>query len=140
MRWVENEGVAIRAIEIWENMKATIKYWESLCKSKPPLVKFYQTLVSKICDLLVPAKLQVFTFLASIFKPYLTTFQTDCPMILFVYEELSHILDQLIRLVFKREAIVKADTTFKTKKTWLQNSDNHLEEQLVEVGAATKKQ
>ena len=25
------------------------------------------------------------------------------------------------------------------KKTWLQNSDNHLEDQLADVGAATKK-
>ena len=25
------------------------------------------------------------------------------------------------------------------KKTWLQNSDNHLEDQLVDVGAAAKK-
>ena len=34
-------------------------------------------------------------------------------MILFMYEELPHILDQLIQLVFKMEAIVEADTTFK---------------------------
>ena len=27
----------------------------------------------------------------------------------------------------------------KNKKTWLQNSDNHLEDQLVDAGAATKK-
>ena len=94
-------------------MKATVKYWESLCKFKPPLVKSYQTLVSNISGLLVPAKLHFFSFLASIFKPYLTAFQTDCLMILFMYEELPHILDQLIQLVFKMEAIVEADTTLK---------------------------
>ena len=27
----------------------------------------------------------------------------------------------------------------KNKKTWLQNSDNHLEDQLVDAGAATQK-
>ena len=116
-------------------MKATVKYWES----KRPSVKSYQTFVSNIIVLLVFAKLQFFAFLASIFKPYLTAFQADCPMIPFMYEELPHILDQLIRLVFKREAI-EADTTFKKmKKTWLQNSDNHLDDQLVDVVAATKK-
>ena len=92
-------------------MKATLKYWASLCKSKQPPVKSYQTLVSDISDLLFPAKLQFFVFLASMFKPYLTAFQTDRLMIPFMYEELPCILDQLIRLVFKREAIVKADTT-----------------------------
>ena len=34
MRWLEDEDVAIRAVEIWENVKATEKYWESLIKSK----------------------------------------------------------------------------------------------------------
>ena len=75
-------------------MNATVKDWESLGKSKRPSVKSYQTLVSNISDLLVPAKLQFFAFLASIFKPYLTAFQTDRPMIPLMYEELIRI-DQI---------------------------------------------
>ena len=139
MRWLEDEDVAIRAVEIWENVKATEKYWESLIKSKRPSVTSYQTCVSNISDLLVPAKLQFFAFFASIFKLYLIVFKTDFLMIPFIYEDLSHILHQLIvRFVFKREALVKANATFKKmKKTWFQNSDNHLEDQLVDVGAAT---
>ena len=66
-------------------MKATVKYWEPLCKSKGPSMKSYKTLYSNISDLLVPAKLQFFASLANIFKPYLTAFQTDCPMIPFMY-------------------------------------------------------
>ena len=66
--------------------------------------------MSNISDLLVPAKLQFFAFLARIFKPYLTAFQTDCQMIPFMYEVYS--LDQLIRLVLKREAVIDADSTF----------------------------
>ena len=72
----------------------------------------YRSFVSNISDLLVPAKLQFFAFLARIFKPYLTAFQTDCQMIPFMYEELLHSLDQLIRLVLKREAVIEADSTF----------------------------
>ena len=61
-------------------------------------------------------------------------------MIPFIYEKLSHILNQLVRLVFKREAIVEVDTTVKNlKKTWLKNSDNHLEDELVNAGVSTKK-
>ena len=56
-RCVKDEGVILRAIEIWENMKATVKFLESLSKSKLSLVKSYQTLVSNISDLLVPAEL-----------------------------------------------------------------------------------
>ena len=102
MRWLADEDVAIRAIEIRENVKATEKYWESLIKSKRPSVTSYQTCVSNISDLLVPAKLQFFAFFASSFKLYLIVFKTDWLMIPFIYEDLSHILHQLIvRFVFK---------------------------------------
>ena len=118
-------------------MRVTVKHWKSLSKSKEPSAKSYQTLVTNISDLLAPAKLQFFAFLASISKHYLTAFQADHTMILFTYEELSCILDHLVRLVFKRKAIVEADTTLKKMKmTQLQNSDNHVEEQLFDVGAA----
>ena len=115
--FVQRDGSRMRVLpsvplKSGKEMKATVKYWKSLCKYKWPSIKSYQTLVSNIRDLLVPAKLQFFAFLASIFKPCLIAFQTDCLMSPFMYEDLSHILDQLIRLVFKREAIVKADTPF----------------------------
>ena len=68
-------------------MKATVKYWDSLSRSKRPSANSYQTLISNISDLLLPAKLQFFAFLASVFKPYLTAFQIDRLIIPFMYKE-----------------------------------------------------
>ena len=50
-------------------------------------------------------------------------------------------IDQLIRLVFKMEAVVKADnkTSKKIRKRWFQSSDDHLEDQLIDVDADPKK-
>ena len=34
MRWIEDKEVAERASEVWESVVVTVRYWESLCKSK----------------------------------------------------------------------------------------------------------
>ena len=120
-------------------MKNVVKYWEGLCKSSRPKNKSYETLVDHYTDPLVPAKLQFFAFIASIFKGYLVTFQTDKPMVPFMCSELENILNRLIRLVFKREAIELADSIVKKlKESWLTNKSNHLESNFVDIGAATK--
>ena len=62
-------------------MKAVVRYWEGLCKSKRPCNKSYETLVTHYKDTLIPAKLQFFAFVTSIFKPYLLVFQTDRPVV-----------------------------------------------------------
>ena len=33
-RWIEDEPVALQAVEIWENVEKIVRYWESLPKSK----------------------------------------------------------------------------------------------------------
>ena len=33
-QWIEDKEVAEHALEVWELVAATIRYWESLCKSK----------------------------------------------------------------------------------------------------------
>ena len=48
----------------------------------------YECLQRHYTDLLVPAKLQFFAFVAGIFEPYLVMFQTDWPMLPFVFAEL----------------------------------------------------
>ena len=131
--------VALRALQIWSSIKAVTNYWESLCKSKRPSNKSYETLVKYRTDVLVPCKLQFFAFVAGILKPFLQIFQTDRPMLPFMLKELERVFDQLIRLVMKRDAIKEADTIIrKLKEKWLKDMNNQLEEDLVDLGAATK--
>ena len=106
---------------------------------KSPKNTSYETLVKHYKDPLVPAKLQFFAFVASIFQPYLVIFQTNSPVIPFMFSELEKIFKQLIRLVFRKDAIDQASTiSKKIKKDWLTNKNNCLEDGLVDVGSATR--
>ena len=138
-RWVEDQPVAEGALQIWTSFKAVIVYWEGLSKSKRPKNKSYEVLVNNYHDPLIPAKLQFFAFIASIFKPYLTIFQTDRPMVPFMSNELEKIISQLLRLIFKKDDLDQAESIVtKMKRKWLLDTANHLEESLVDLGAATK--
>ena len=116
-----------------------IKHWESLAKSKRPANKSYETLQKHHNDLLIPAKLQFFAFVAAIFEPYLTIFQTDIPLIPFMFEELERIYNKLLRLVIRRDSLEETQSiTKRLKKECLENKANDLENGLVDIGAATK--
>ena len=110
-----------------------------LSKSKRPKNKSYEVLVNNYHDPLIPAKLRFFDFIASIFKPYLTIFQTDFPVVPFMSCELEKIINQLLRLIFKKDALDQAESIVtKMKRKWLLDTANHSEESLVDLGAATK--
>ena len=114
-------------------------YWESLSRSRHPQIKSYERLVECYSDPLVPAKLHFFLFVAGIFEPYLTCFQTDAPMVLFVFSELSAIFKKLVGLIFKKDVIDNARSIASIlNEKWLQGSKNQLEPGLVDIGAGTK--
>ena len=120
-------------------MVKTVKYWQELCKSKRPNNKSYERLVENYLDLLVPAKLQFFSFLASILSPYLIMYQTDAPMEPFMFDELSSIIYRLLRLVYKQGKISeKKFLSDLMKEIFLQNEDNKLDELQIDIGAAAK--
>ena len=104
-RWVEDKHVAERDKEIWEPFKKVVKYWESLSKSQRPANRSYECLQCHYTDLLVPAKLQFFAFVAGIFEPYLVMFQTDLPMVPFMFPKLEKIFDKLHWLIFRQESL-----------------------------------
>ena len=85
----------------------------------------------KYTDVLVPCKLQFFAFITSMCKPFLQIFQTDRPMLPFLLHELERLTNQLV--------IKEADTILqKLKEKWVKDVNNQLEEDLVDLGLATK--
>ena len=86
----------------------------------------------------MPAKFKFFEYIVSVFEPYLTLFQTDAPMIPFVYEQLKEIYDKLLSMVFKIDSLEEASISKKLKPSWLNKKEHQLENGLVNVGAATK--
>ena len=59
-RWVEDEPVAERALDVWPSIVTLVRHFEGLCQSKRPKNKSYDTFVTHHTDLLVPAKLHFF--------------------------------------------------------------------------------
>ena len=83
-------------------------YWMSWCLStRPRNNKSFDTLVDYHLDVFIPAKLEFFSFIAKILKPYLVIFQSDDPLVPFMFYELSLVLYRLLRLLFKKKKIDK---------------------------------
>ena len=136
-RWIEDKPVADRALEIWPSICSTVKYWQSLPASKRPKNKSYNTLVEHCLDVFIPAKLQFFSFVADILQRYLVIFQSDNPLLPFVFDELSLILYRLLRLVYKKKKLDSESLNKLMTESFLQQKENQLEEYLIDIGAAT---
>ena len=60
-------------------------------------------------------------------------------MVPFIRDELEMILNQLLQLIFRKDALDKADILLKRlNKKWLTKMKHHLEDGLVDLVAATK--
>ena len=78
-----------------------MKHWEGLSQLQRPKNKSYETIVKHYADLLIGTNFKFFEYIASVFEPYLILYQTDAPVIPFMYEQLKEIYDRLISMVFK---------------------------------------
>ena len=94
-RWAENQIVAERAIEVWEDVVTVVKCWMSLPKNTQPHKdnKSFPRLVSAITDPLMICKFKFFAATAKILKKFLLKLQTDKPMVPF----LAHALEKIVR-------------------------------------------
>ena len=88
-RWTESAPVASRAIVICNNIKKYVNVVESRPKSKRPGNKSYQKLVEAVKDKTMMAKFHFFVSIAGKL-PFLTTFQSDKPLIPFIYQSMKH--------------------------------------------------
>ena len=110
-RWVESRVVAKRAVLIWPHIKELFAFWGKLTKSKQPKCKSYETLKDAVKDQLIIAKLQFFSFVASMVEPYLTSYQTDSPMAPYIYFDLKNLVVNLLKLFIKSEVIENCKTS-----------------------------
>ena len=95
-RWVEDKPVAERLVDLWPNVAKIVGYWESLPKSKRPSSKSYSNVLSAVTDNLTPAELHFFSYVAGIFQPFLTKYQSDIPMIPFLYSDLLKLVKSVL--------------------------------------------
>ena len=121
-RWIEDKPVADRLIELWPCMD----FWMKLPKSKQPSNKSYEVLTTSIKDKLMIAKLGFFSYLADMFKPFLTAYQTDNPMVPFMYDDLFRLFKNVLSVIIKPDIINNCDTASKLNDIDLYKSEDHL--------------
>ena len=119
-------------------MVKIVKHWESLCKSKRPQNKSYETLVKHHSDKFVPLRMQFFRFLTKKLKPFLLQFQSDKPMVLFLSDSLEELVRSLMKVIVKKEVLEEASTVLNVTKIDIAKSSNQLEEEQVNFGVALK--
>ena len=105
-RWIEDEPVALRAVEIWENVKKIVRYWESLPKSKQPSSNCYMTVRDAMNDEFAIPKFQFFSSIAALLKPFLTAYQTDAPILPYLYDDLLKLVRELMSWFIKDERMM----------------------------------
>ena len=112
-RWCLNASASKSAQEIYPNM---VKFVES--KVKMPSSKIFSKLSQMIDDPFLPAKLGFFNGLSSQLERFLLLYQSDRPLLPFLYDDLFHLVKSLLKRVLKSslyEKIITASDIFKLK-------------------------
>ena len=110
--WVEDSAVADRLLDIWKDLCKIVTYWEARKKPKPPTSASYILLKDATHDLFLPAKLTFFSFIASLLQPYLKSYQTNQPMLPFMYGDLEKMFRNLLELFVQPDELVKCKKVF----------------------------
>ncbi|XP_055524072.1 uncharacterized protein LOC129717866 [Wyeomyia smithii] len=98
-RWLENVEVAQRAINVVQHMR---KFVESVKKDKvEPSSNSFKEVVASLADPLLCAKLAFFKSVAVEVEPFLKEFQTDDPMVPFLYATLCQTLRNIMECFMK---------------------------------------
>ena len=108
--WVEDLPNAERILSIWNDVKKLIKFWESLTKSKRPSCKSYNHLTNAVSDILMPAKLQFFCFIAVVMQSFLTKYQSDKLTIPYFYLDILKLIKKLMQLIVKPDLLKKCES------------------------------
>ena len=104
-RWVEDKKVSDRLLCIWPNIIKIVNFWKSLLKSKQPSSKSFQNVKTAVEDVLTPAKLSFFSYFASLFEPFLRKYQTQNPMLPYLYTDIVELFRLVLKLIIKDEVV-----------------------------------
>ena len=106
--------------------KSLVKHWESKPKSKRPSSKSYENLKAAVNDPLTTAKLQFFSFVAGILQPFLKSYQTDQPMIPFMYNDIFALLQKILQSVVKPDLLVNCRSFSDLLKLYIDSKDTFM--------------
>lgn len=105
-RWVQNANVAERILEILPYLRAFCDHFKGKCSEATS--KSYGAMKLRLCDKLLSAKLAFFAFIARKLETFLTTYQTDLPMVPFLYTDITALYITLASTIFKSQILLKS--------------------------------
>lgn len=132
IRWVENVKVMQRAVEMLPFLR---KYFSSSKKnvSSSDTSKLIQEFLSSE---LLEAKLCFLISIASELEYFLTTYQSNKPLLPFMYADLRQLLGNLMRRIVKDNVLKSAGSGTKLLDINLRNADNLKTSHHVDIGFA----
>ena len=92
-----------------------------MSKSKQPKSKSYEKFLQEVDDSFTSIKLTFFSYLTGITEPYLKKYQSDKPMVPYVYADLKALVKSLLQIIVKHEEIEKCKTSPQLKDLGLTN-------------------
>ena len=128
IRWLENAQVAERCLSILSNVKVFIAKADK--EKNPPNSHSYILVKSLINDVLLPAKLAFFHSVATEFETFLREYQTDVPLIPFLYEDLKNLMLRIMKKFIKKDLLTKRNPL----KVEVDKVCNHLPCNEIDVG------
>lgn len=134
VRWVENVDVASRALQVLPHVK---KYIAENSK-KLPKNTTCKNIQLACSDAFISAKTQFFISIASVIEPFLRKYQTNSPMVPFMYNDLGSCVRTLMNRFVKKEVLAAADTVFKLSKVDVASKENLCSYKDVDIGVAAK--
>ncbi|GBL72501.1 hypothetical protein AVEN_115411-1 [Araneus ventricosus] len=102
IRWLENSQVAERCLNILQHIKVFIEQVEK--DKNAPTSKSYVTIKEYNSDPLLQAKMAFFQSIANEFESFLTEYQTDVPLIPFLFD-LTNLVSRLLKRFVLRDAL-----------------------------------
>ena len=130
-KWIKDDRVAERTLEIWPNVEKYIQQMLKEPKSKQPTSASFSTIENATKDVLVLAKLQVFVYITKVLKLFLVKYQTDEPVIMFLAEDLQSMCSKLMHTFVKKSVLASADLDVLDKQ-------NHKVATEIDIGFAAK--
>ena len=125
--------MADRLIQIWPQIISITNFWNSLLRSKQPP---YLNVKKSCADPLSLAKLNFFSFFASMLEAYLRLYQTGKPMLPYMCDDLTKLITNVLSLIMKESVISSCKTRLDLKKIDLDSVENLSKTKEINVGFA----
>ena len=136
--WVVDKQILIRLLDFWPSIVKMVNHLESLPKWKILSFKSCQNLTAVNANL-IPAKLQPFSFTASLFELFSLKYQSFHPMLPFLHDDLLKLVKKVPLLIIKPNLVLTCSTMTELKKIKLTNEDNFLKVKEISHGFCIRK-